>query len=58
MIHENKTTQTTYQSPKLELVEVVVEGASLVLCGDRSDDMAFLLRRVFGITDGFLYGGS
>ena len=25
MIHEIKTTQTTYQSPKLELVEVVVE---------------------------------
>ena len=25
MIHENITTQTTYQSPKLELVEVVVE---------------------------------
>ena len=41
-----------------ELLEVLEEGASLVLCGDRNDDMAFLLRRAFGITDGFLYGGS
>jgi UDP-N-acetylmuramyl pentapeptide synthase len=41
-----------------ELLEVLEDGASLVLCGDRCDDMAFLLRRLFGITDGFLYGGS
>ena len=41
-----------------ELLEVLQEGASLVFCGDRGDDMAFLLRRLFGITDGFLYGGS
>lgn len=40
------------------LLEVLQEGASLVFCGDRCDDMAFLLRRLFGITDGFLYGGS
>ena len=41
-----------------ELLEVLEDGASLVLCGDRNDDMAFLLRRVFGIHNGFLYGGS
>lgn len=41
-----------------ELLEILQAGASLVFCGDRSDDMAFLLRRIFGITDGFLYGGS
>ena len=41
-----------------ELLETLEEGASLIFCGDRDDDMAFLLRRVFGITDGFLYGGS
>ena len=43
---------------KAQLLEVLEEGASLVLCGDRSDDMAFLLRRLFGIHDGFMYGGS
>ena len=41
-----------------ELLVVLEDGASLVLCGSRCDDMAFLLRRLFGITDGFLYGGS
>lgn len=41
-----------------ELLEVLQEGASLILCGDRASDMPFLLRRLFGITDGFLYGGS
>ena len=41
-----------------ELLAVLEEGASLVLCGDRQDDLAFLLRRIFGITDGFLHGGS
>ena len=41
-----------------ELPALLREGASLILCGDRDDDMAFLLRRLFGITDGFLYGGS
>lgn len=41
-----------------ELLETLEEGASLIFCGDRDDDMAFLLRRVFGITDGYLHGGS
>ena len=41
-----------------ELLDTLQEGASLILCGDRAADMPFLLRRLFGITDGFLYGGS
>lgn len=41
-----------------QLLAVLQEGASLILCGDRAADMPFLLRRLFGITDGFLYGGS
>lgn len=41
-----------------ELLEILQEGASVVFCADRQADMPFLLRRLFGITDGFLYGGS
>ena len=40
------------------LLQTLREGDTLVLCGQREENLPYLLRRIFGLTDGFLYGGS
>lgn len=40
------------------LRDALMPGDTLVLCGPREADLLYLPRRLFGITDGFLYGGS
>lgn len=51
-------TEHTLAEAEAALLQTLREGDTLVLCGQRNADLPYLLRRIFGLTDGFLYGGS
>ena len=39
------------------IMDVLCEGDVIVLCGARGTDIDVTLRRIFGISDGFILGG-